>query len=183
MTNVVSLEMTFDEASDAAVRREWEALRLAGLPSQADHTGASNRPHVTLLVRAALAPLAGAPWEDHLPLSLTLGAPILFGTRGTRVIARSVVPSAALLALHAAAHAEAGIPEHGNQGDHTAPGAWTPHVTLARRVPLERLSEALAAIADVGESELRVQATQLRRWDAAERRITHVAGRGTLEQC
>ncbi|MDF2991682.1 MAG: hypothetical protein K0S37_2196 [Microbacterium sp.] len=180
MTTLVSLELTFDEASDGAVRQEWEALRLAGLPSQADHTGASNRPHVTLLVRSSLEQLDGASWEDELPLPLTLGAPILFGTRRTRVLARSIVPSAALLQLHAAVHERAGSPDH---GDHTAPGAWTPHVTLARRIPLDRVGEALEAVADVGGGDLAVRAVQLRRWDAAERRVTLAAGRGTLDQC
>ncbi|WZH37494.1 MAG: 2'-5' RNA ligase family protein [Microbacterium enclense] len=180
MTTLVSLELTFDEASDGAVRQEWEALRLAGLPSQADHTGASNRPHVTLLVRSSLERFDGASVEGYLPMPLTLGAPILFGTRRTRVLARSIVPSAALLHFHAAVHQQAGSRD---EGDHTAPGAWTPHVTLARRIPIDRLGAALEAVAAVGGGELEVRAVQLRRWDAADRRVTRVAGRGTLDQC
>ncbi len=54
MADVVSLELVFDGASEAAVRREWDALVAADLPSQARHTGESNRPHVTLLVRPEL---------------------------------------------------------------------------------------------------------------------------------
>ncbi|KTS07206.1 hypothetical protein NS283_01625 [Microbacterium testaceum] len=180
MKSVVSLELTFDQSSDAAVRREWDALLAAGLPSQAQHTGASNRPHVTMLVRSSLNEIDGSTFEDGLPLGLTLGAPVLFGRGRSRVLARSVVPSAALLRLHAAVHAEAGAIE---EDDHTAPGAWTPHVTLARRVPLEHLSEALTVVAAAGGGELSVRATCLRRWDAADRTITHIAGRGTLEPC
>lgn len=176
----MSLELTFDDASDTAVRREWDALLGAGLPSQAQHTGSSNRPHVTMLVRSSLGTVDGSTLEGELPLSLTLGAPVLFGLGQSRVLARSVVPSAALLSLHAALHAEAG---EGSEGDHTAPGAWTPHVTLARRVPLARVPEALAVVAVCGGAELPVRATCLRRWDAADRTITHIAGRGTLEPC
>ncbi|MFK9307191.1 hypothetical protein ACJEJT_24100, partial [Escherichia coli] len=58
MTSVVSLELVLDEAADAEIRREWTLLDEAGLPSQAQHTGASNRPHITLLVRTALGDLA-----------------------------------------------------------------------------------------------------------------------------
>jgi len=176
----VSLELTFDAASDAAVRREWHALLDAGLPSQAQHKGASNRPHVTMLVRPFLEEVDGTGLEDMLPLALTLGAPLLFGVGRNRVIARSVVPSASLLELHAAVHSRAGAVEG---HDHTAPGGWTPHVTLARRVPLERVGEALAVLADTGGGEVPVRATRLRRWDAASRTITHIAGRGTLEPC
>jgi len=176
----VSLELTFDEASDAAVRREWRALLDAGLPSQAQHKGASNRPHVTMLVRPSLEEVAGTGLEDMLPLDLTLGAPLLFGVGRSRVVARSIVPSVSLLHLHAAVHSRAGAPEG---QDHTAPGAWTPHVTLARRVPLEGVAEALAVLADTGGGEMRVRATRLRRWDADTRTITHIAGRGTLESC
>lgn len=176
----MSLELTFDDESDAAVRREWDALLDAGLPSQAQHRGASNRPHVTTLVRTALGPLDGAGLEAKLPLDLTLSAPLLFGVGNSRVIARSVVPSAALLDLHAAVHSLAGARDG---EDHTAPGAWTPHVTLARRVPLARLGEALAVVAETGGGEVAVRAVSLRRWDAGPRTITHIAGRGTLESC
>jgi len=180
MTTVVSLELTFDDEADALVRAEWDALHRADLPSQAQHTGASNRPHLTVLVRSSLGAIDGHGLERAFPLSLTLGAPLLFGTRRTRVLARSVVPSRALLELHAAVHVKAG--DH-DEVDHTAPGAWMPHVTLARRVPLERVAEALDIVSAVGGGELTVQATSLRRWDAAERTVTHVAGRGTLEPC
>lgn len=180
MADVVSLELVFDAASDAAVRREWDALVAADLPSQARHTGESNRPHVTLLVR----PRLGAPdlvaIADDLPLPLTLGAPLLFGVGRSRVIARSVVPTAALLDLHARVHELCGA---GEDAIHSRPGAWTAHVTLARRVPLDRVGDALAVIAEAGASELPVTATGMRRWDAATRTVSDPLQRGTLEAC
>ncbi|GMA29657.1 2'-5' RNA ligase family protein [Arenivirga flava] len=59
------------------------------------------------------------------------------------MLARAVVPSAELLALHARLHE--GL---GEVDPLTAPGAWTPHVTLARRLRLTQLPEALAALGD-----------------------------------
>ena len=190
---IVSLELVFDDDTDAAVRGEWERLSAADLPSQADHTGASNRPHTTLLVRPGPEPADDAPpavmIDDRdagplaamLPMPVVLGAPVLFGRGERRVLARLVVPSAPLLQLHAAVHAAAGP---GDDVDHTVPGAWTPHVTLARRVPLERMGEALAALADDGGGEdLDARVVGIRRWDAAAREISTVVGRGTLETC
>lgn len=180
MTDVVSLEFVFDADADAAIRREWAVLASAGLPSQARHTGPTNRPHVTLLVRPSLPDLAADGLSDRLPLPVTLGAPVLFGTGRTRVIARSVVPSAALLGLHAAVHALAGA---GQDAPHTVPGEWTPHVTLARRVPLDRVGEALAALGGEGGEPIGARTIGIRRWDAATRTVAHLAGRGTLESC
>ncbi|WP_314455427.1 2'-5' RNA ligase family protein [uncultured Microbacterium sp.] len=177
---VVSLELVFDEPSDAAVRREWDALRAADLPSQARHTGESNRPHITLLVRPELADADLSPLAAELPLKLTLGAPLLFGAGRSRVIARSVIPSVELLDLHARVHA---LVDPGEDAIHTRPGAWTAHVTLARRVPLERIGEALAVLAETGETELAVTATGVRRWDSATRTVSDPVGRGTLETC
>ncbi|MGN7970367.1 2'-5' RNA ligase family protein [Microbacterium sp. 22296] len=177
---VVSLELVFDEPSDAAVRREWDALLAADLPSQARHTGSSNRPHITLLVRPELPDADLSALAAGLPLRLTLGAPLLFGAGRSRVIARSVIPSLALLDLHARTHALAGT---GDDALHTRPGAWTAHVTLARRVPLEHVGEALAVLAETGEAELAVTATGVRRWDSATKTVSDPLGRGTLETC
>ncbi len=67
MSDIVSLELVFDDESDAAIRGEWDALVAADLPSQARHTGESNRPHITLLVRPTLADVDGALLADALP--------------------------------------------------------------------------------------------------------------------
>ena len=171
MTRIVSLELVLDEASDSAVRAEWDALLRADLPSQARHTGESNRPHVTLLVRTGAVEIDGAALAGLLPMALTLGAPVLFGTGRSRVLARSVVATAALIDLHARVHALAGS---GEDADHTAPGAWTAHVTLARRLPLDRIGDALTALDEVGAREIPARAVGMRRWDAATRTVTDV---------
>lgn len=164
---VSSLELTFDAALDAAVRAEWEALRAAGFSSLAAHTAPSNRPHVTLLARLHLGTFDAAGLAGLLPLPVALGAPLLFGSGDRRVLARSVVPSRALVALHTAVQAVAGA---GEDLPHTADGQWLPHVSLARRIRIEQLAAALPLLGD----ELRGTITGLRRWDAAEKLVTEL---------
>ena len=77
-------------------------------------------------------------------------------------------------------HAWAGS---GDDAPHTGVGEWMPHVTLARRVPLTRVGEALLALGAEGGESIDARAIGLRRWDAATRTVSHVAGRGTLEPC
>lgn len=178
MRPVVSLELTLDPESDAVVRTEWAALAEAGLPSQARHTGESNAPHVTLLVRSEPTVLAPDRVGRMLPLGMRLGAPVLFGTGTHRTLARLVVPSSSLLDLHVAVHVEAGA---GDDAPHTRPGEWTPHVTLARRLPLDGLATALAALA--ARDGIDASAVAVRRWDARSRTTETVVGRGTLEPC
>jgi 2'-5' RNA ligase len=165
--SVVSIELLLDEQSEAAVRDEWQALATAGLPSLAAHTAASNRPHITLLVREQLAVFDPTALAERPAFGVRLGAPLLFGSGDRRVLARSVVPSAELLALHDDVHRSAGP---GDDAAHTAPGAWTPHVTLARRVRLQDLERALALVG----GEITGTARALRRWDAATRTVTEL---------
>ncbi|MFS0865779.1 2'-5' RNA ligase family protein [Microbacterium sp. 179-B 1A2 NHS] len=108
-----------------------------------------------------------SPLTGRISFALTLGGPLLFGAGDRRVLARSVVPSAELLALHADVHAAAGS---GEDAAHTAPGSWTPHVTLARRVKVADLAVALPLIG----GELAGRASALRRWDAASATVTHL---------
>lgn len=188
---VQSVELVLDEALDARVRQQWRALAEAGLPSLARHTGPSNRPHVTLVVASGVAPehedrltaaLADgsdtdAPVPAPVPLPLLLGGYVVFGTH-KHVLARSVVPTAALLALQARAwQAWDGVLE---RPETVRPGRWTPHVTLAKHLTDAQVAHALTALragpgpdADrPGRSEQADEghAVALRRWDG-ERRI------------
>lgn len=166
--HVVSIELLLDPDTEARVRADWDALAAAGHSSLAAHTSPSNRPHVTLLVRPELAPIAFVDAIRLLPLRVTLGAPIVFrhGDRG--VLARHVVPSEELLRLHRAVHDEA---PPGPDAAHTAPGDWVPHVTLARRLRLESLPDALRLIG----AEHSGSAVALRRWDSAAATVTALA--------
>ena len=169
---VQSVELVLDGDSDAAVRAQWQRLADVGLPSQARHTGASNRPHVTLAARQNLpagldAALALAVGE--LPLPLVLGGLLCFPGRRC-VLARLVVPSVGLLRAQAGVHAvldDAGAaPAH---GDHFRGGTWTPHVTLARGLTCEQLASAVALLA-TASPDLAATAVSARRWDGEARR-------------
>jgi 2'-5' RNA ligase len=195
--DVVSFELLLDEQSELDVRAEWEALAGAGLSSLAAHPSASNRPHITLLVRGEVAtPDPSALAETfRLPLPIVLGAPLLFGSGERRVLARSVLASAELLRAHAGLHRLAGFGA-GEDAPHTRPGDWTPHVTLARRLRLEDVPQALRLLDDVRASSQRSDdrgaervdarvtssAVELRRWDSASATVTPLLdhGRGAL---
>jgi 2'-5' RNA ligase len=153
------------------VRAEWDALLDAGLPSAGRHPGASNRPHITLLVRTELPDLDVAELTAAEAFPVTLGSPVLFGVGDRRVLARAVVPSAALLALHAAVHAAAGA---GDDVPHTVPGRWSPHVTLARRMRVDDLPRALPLLG----GDVHGMAAGLRRWDAASATVTDLGAFG-----
>ncbi|MFC8047265.1 2'-5' RNA ligase family protein [Nocardia sp. NPDC057353] len=171
---VQSVELLLDAAAEAAVRAQWQALAAAGLPSQAAHTGASNRPHITAAVAAELPPAAEAALFElkFEPFPVTVGSLMVFGVKRL-VLVRLVIPTRALLDLHRAVHAAIGaapgVPEH------VAPDSWTPHVTLAKRVPPERLGAAAGLVAADGDSPAEV--VGIRRWDGDRRREWPVRGR------
>ena len=158
-----ALELLPDEIGDAAVRRDWQALRDAGLPSQLDHTGASNAPHLTLVaapdVRAAAD--AAAAVTELLPVEVRASGLLLLG--GRRVtIARAVdVPDALIRAV---VDLRATIPDLPHQG-------WLPHLTLARRV--ER-ADVQRAIDVLGHDDVRLSLTTLRHWNPDTRTVTEL---------
>lgn len=162
---VSSIELLLDRATEAAVRAEWDALAAHGMSSLAPHTSASNRPHVTLLARTDLAPFDAHALLERPSFAVTLSAPLLFGAGERRVLARSIVPSAELLDIHAAVHAGVG---RGEDAPHTSPGSWTPHVTLARRLRIVDLAAALDHVA----GEIHGRAVGLRRWDPETATVT-----------
>lgn len=97
-----SVEVLLDDDSDASIRREWQALAEAGLPSQLQVKSVTNRPHVTLLAADHISPDVDgllAELRGWFPVPCVVGAPLVFG-RGRLTLARLIVPSAQLLALH-----------------------------------------------------------------------------------
>ena len=163
-----SIELLFDPDTEASIRLIWDDLAAAGLPSQAAHRSPSNRPHVTLAVAESIAPavdglLAGV--AARLPVRCLVGAPLLFGS-GKRVLARLAVPSAEVTLLQA----EVALTtlEHMRPGPvaHTLPGAWTPHVTLCRRLAPDDVAAALDVI---GSAYITGTFAGLRRWDSTTR--------------
>ncbi len=49
-----ALELVPDDAGLEVVRRDWQRLRDAGLPSQLDHLAPTNAPHVTVVSASVL---------------------------------------------------------------------------------------------------------------------------------
>lgn len=164
---VSSIELLLDEDSEAAVRAEWDALAAAGLSSLAAHTAPSNRPHITLLARSVLGDIDAATLSARPVFAVRLGSPMLFGEGDRRVLVHSVVPSVELLALHDEVHRAVGP---GDDAPYTTPGAWTPHVTISRRLRLQDLERALALVG----GQISGTAQCLRRWDAATRTVTEL---------
>ncbi|MFI7586570.1 2'-5' RNA ligase family protein [Spongisporangium articulatum] len=161
-----SVELLLGDEAEAAVRERWRRLAEARLPSMAHHQGETNRPHVTLAVadtldeatETRLSALTG--W---LPLTVTLGGLIAFGSARQRVLALLVVPTVGLLELQRAAAELMPAPVQ-----HLTADRWTPHVTLARRVKVEELGAAAQAVGDL--PELTTTCPAVRRWDSDARR-------------
>ncbi|MDZ4267777.1 MAG: 2'-5' RNA ligase family protein [Mycobacterium sp.] len=162
---VHSVELLFDPETDSAVEQIWADLMAAGVRSQAAHRSPSNRPHITLTVSERMDDTIDAalrPVLARLPLDCRIGAPLLFGSRAITLV-RLVVPSAELLSLHAEVHRICLAQTPDGPLAHAEPGAWTPHVTLARRLAPDVLPRALA-LPQVSD-EIRGRITGLRHWD------------------
>ncbi|MGP4053385.1 2'-5' RNA ligase family protein [Mycobacterium sp. 4D054] len=167
---VHSVELLFDAGTEVAVREVWDELARNGVRSLSGHRSPTNRPHVTLTVATKID--AGAddalrPLLRAFPLSCVIGAPMVFGGGRTVTLVRLLVPSRELLGLHAEVHRVC-LP-HASEGvlPHSDPGRWTPHVTLARRVPVERLPAVFALRAL--SRDIEATAVGLRRWNGDDR--------------
>lgn len=162
---VHSIELVFDPESEEAIRHIWEDLAHAGIPSQAP----AARPHVTLAVAERIAPDVDAvlkPLAQRLPLAAVVGAALLFG-RTNHVLARLIVPTAELLALHAEIHRLCQPHLAPGPMSNSLPGQWTPHVTLARRIGGAQLGRALRIAGRPPHVDGSFAA--LRRWDGNKR--------------
>lgn len=156
MPRMHSLELVPDAAGCDVVRTDWQALRDAGLPSQLDHSGTTNSPHLTLVAAPVLRP------EDEgraveligplLPLEVRVAGIALLG--GTRVALVRVVDVPDQL-VRAVLDLRAGVPDVQHPG-------WLPHVTLARRI---RRADVPAALEVLGHGDVALGLGTLRRWD------------------
>jgi 2'-5' RNA ligase len=158
---VHSIELVFDQDTEVAVRRIWTDLAAAGIPSQAP----ASRPHVSLVVAGAIPAEVDPLLESvstRMPLRCVIGAPLLFG-RAKVVLARLVVPTTDLLAVHAAVYRLCGPHLQPQPMPNCVPGQWTPHVTLARRVGAAALGRAMRIAAK--PTQIDGSFAALRRWD------------------
>ena len=166
-----SVELLLDQAAEEQLRAEWSALADAGLPTeQRRSSGAGgeehHRPHVTLFagdrIDRAVEPRL-AELVAGLDLEVVIGPLVVFGPRRDRcILVRQVLATVALLSLQRRVAACCGANQYGQFG----PGRWSPHVTLARRVPADRLS---AAVWLLGDRAVAARVSRCRRWDGDAR--------------
>jgi 2'-5' RNA ligase len=164
---VQSVELLVDDELDAHLRAQWQALSATGLPGQDRNRALSNRPHVTVGVATAIYPRIDkklAAVAARLPISCTLAGPAVFSHR-TDILVRLVEPSADLLELHAEVANQ--MRDCPGRPDNLAPGGWTPHVTLARRLHRTQTAHALELL---DWTPRQGTFTGLRRWDGNARR-------------
>ena len=166
MPSLHALELVPDEAGRDAVRRDWQALHDAGLPSQLDHRGRTNAPHVTVVSAPALPDaaidVAAVRLGTLLPVSARAAGVLLLG--GERVtIARAVDIEDDVVRRVLAVRVQVQMRQH---------VGWLPHVTLARRVDRADVPRALELL---GHDDVVLRLTELRRWDPDRGRVTTVA--------
>ncbi len=163
-----ALELLPDPATRAWAEADWEALRAAALPSQADHQGATNQPHVTVVSAPRLSAhaleVAAEAFGPLLPASARMGGILALGQERL-VLARHIELDDAILAAYLQVRAALGDWPRQRLG-------WTPHLTLAARMPAEQLPAALAVLSSGREREITLDV--LRHWDPGERRVRRV---------
>ena len=156
MPRMHALELLPDEPGCDVVRRDWQALRDAGLPSQLDHRGATNSPHVTVLAAPALdgydelratelvAPLLPARVRAS-------GIALLGGTRVSLVRVLDVPDPLVRVVLD--------LRSRVRDVQHVG---WLPHITLARRMDRADVGPAVEAL---GHEDVVLTLASLRRWN------------------
>jgi len=166
-----SIELLLDSHSDGVIRADWQALADAGLPSQVNVKSATNRPHITLLAAERISPDIDEVLRElapRLPFECVVGAHVVFaGPRLT--LARLIVPSAKLLALHAEVYRLALPFVSGQPFPHCRPGHWTAHATLGRRLTPVQVGSALGVADEASAVDLAAEVVALRRWDSDAR--------------
>ena len=162
---VHSIELVFDPDTETTVRQIWADLREAGIPSQAP----ASRPHATLTVAEHIDPDVDGlltSLAERLPHPCRIGALMSFGT-AKAVVARLLVPTTALLDLHAEVHRMCLPHLHPRPMPNVLPGQWTPHVTMARRVVPDEMGRAVRIAGR--PQEIAGTVIGLRRWDGNAR--------------
>ena len=156
MPRMHALELLPDEAGCDVVRRDWQALHDAGLPSQLHHRGTTTSPHVTVVAAPAIRPedeaVAARLVGEVLPVEVRVAGVALLGGAKVTVVRLLDVPD---VLVRAVLDVRAAVPDVQHLG-------WLPHLTLARRVPRDDVPAALDVL---GHEDAVVTLSSLRRWD------------------
>jgi hypothetical protein len=166
MPRLHALELVPDDEGRELVRRDWQILRDAGLPSQLDHRSPTNAPHVTVVSAPSLPDeaidVAQARLGSLLPIRARAAGLLLLG--GDRLtIARAVDIDDDVVRRVLAVRVQVADRQH---------VGWLPHVTLARRVDR---ADAQRAVDLLGHDDAVLRLTELRRWDPDRGRVTVIA--------
>jgi 2'-5' RNA ligase len=164
---VRTVELLGDDALERAVRAAWQQLDQAGLTSLSRHQHPTNRPHLTLATPEAIPPGAGAAIAAALrvlPVPVRLGGLHFFRGRAG-VLAWAVDGGDALRDLQAQVWAALDGADRNPQHE---PGAWTPHISLARRLRPDQ--EALARRL-IGAAAAGAALTAARSYDTVSRSV------------
>lgn len=160
-----SIDATLVPADDAKIRRLWDQLTRAGLPSRGRHKSPSNRPHVTLCAAPQLPHAAiryAATLGDDLPVAAPCGGVRFFDDPLIAYLAVQFGPSwhEAIGRLRALA------------GDPRAGDVWSPHVTLSGRLTDDQLRRLRQLPLDVPAI---VTFDAMTQWDPVTRTVTSLA--------
>lgn len=171
-----SIEILPDSDTDSIIREQWARLEAAGLPNAGRVRASTNRPHCTLLAGSSIAPATDAALTttaQRLPFPLRIGGAAVFPAGHRFTLARVVVPSSELLAVHATIVRLARAETTGLAA-HSLAGQWTPHITLGLRLTAAELTAALELLT---WETFDGRAVDLRRWDGDAKTDVVVAGR------
>lgn len=161
-----TVELLADGELDRAVQTAWQRLDRAGFSSLGQHRHPTNRPHLTLASAdhfppGAVAAIAGA--LRVLPVLVRLDGLHFFGGRAG--VLAWAVDGAGLQELQAQIWSAL---DGADRNPQHAPGAWAPHISLARRL---RPGQVALAAQAVGEAVADGSLSTARSYDTATRTV------------
>jgi len=141
--------LLFDPRSDRAIRKLWDRLEDAGVPSLRSHTHGRHVPHLSYAVlrRWDLVAVTAAVEQlgDGEPVDLSFDGVGLF--RRGRAWLLAGVPADLVTRQERVVAAVTGTGAELHR--HYYPGRWLPHCSMAPRARLDRLPVLAAAAYDV----------------------------------
>jgi len=147
-----ALELFFDPASEARVRRYWEAVRLQTGNTYLESVG--SRPHVTVGVFTDIDTGRACGLLREAAANLAV-FPLRFQSVGVFTYPKAwvwlaPVVTAALLDLHASLHAAFAFCG-GEASAYYRPGAWVPHCAVATTPDIGALGPAMQTLLQMFE--------------------------------
>jgi 2'-5' RNA ligase len=141
--------LLFDAHSEHTIRRLWQRLEDAGVPTLLSHTHGAHVPHLSYAVLRTYdidkVADALALLPDEGPMPLHFDAIGMFRRSRTWLVPSLTSDMARRQERVVEAVESTGADLH----QHYRPGVWVPHCTLAPRTTLERLPAVASAVFEV----------------------------------